>query len=48
LVAVGDLNRAWVTREVRVPYTIEPAAPGLAGRGAISVSGSTKISRKDF
>lgn len=47
-VAIGSLTVRGVTREVRVPYTIEQAAPGLAIRGAISITGSTKISRKDF
>ena len=47
-VAIGDLTVRGVTREVRVPYMIEPTVPGLAGRGDIRITGSTKISRRDF
>jgi polyisoprenoid-binding protein YceI len=46
LVAIGDLTVRGVTREVRVPYTITTSA--TIGLGAIAITGSTKISRKDF
>jgi polyisoprenoid-binding protein YceI len=47
LVAVGDLTVRGVTREVRVPYAFDAIGPTL-GSGAIGITGSTKISRKDF
>ena len=47
LVAVGDLTVRGVTREVRVPYAIDKSSPAL-GAGVIGISGTTKVSRKDF
>ena len=47
LVAIGELTVRGVTREVRVPYAVDATAPAL-GTGAIGITGSTRISRKDF